>query len=192
MSYENGMKVFFYVIYIFFKTGTSSDPPALMSRKPAYFITNLSRAKERPETSNPLYSALHGPVGNNTWVRYEHILVNNCWRKRVPDQCSNEWLYQRENEEVLYLYHGSRWCVSRENDTRGRALFHWLEDASDYYYAHHLDHIELNQPLHSVHNKVRQLLETSERPALPTTTLFARNTTRGAGRGPENRNQFFM
>ena len=180
-------KYFSNITYILFKTETAAS--ALTSGKSAYFITNLSQARERPDVANPLHSALHGPVGNNSWVRYEHELVNNQWRKRTPDLHSH-WF--PGCGKALYLYHGARWCVSGETDTRGRSLFHHLEDASEMNYDFHSELIELNLPFRVVHESVRRELGTGDRPDLPTKTLFARDVTRGGGRGQGNGSRFFM
>ena len=141
-----------------------------MSEDPAYYISNLSQAMKRPESNNPIYTALHGPPANGQDIRY---MIDDRGRTRVEnDEMKRKW----KVPGALYLYHGERYCVERRNDAN-RELFSFDRDASKKHYPVHQK--TLNTYYGSTEGAEfglrNNLLKTLGMPQLPVKTLFARN-----------------
>ena len=160
-------------------TGTTLKPATLISNKPAYFVSNLSQAKKRPDTKNPLYSALHGPTANKSAIEYTYLspFDNSLKFPVYPIEMLSKW----KNEERLYLYHGERDCVKRENKTKVN-VFDWFNnDAALHMYPKHQQAYDLNEGIEKVKNVLRTDLKTVDAPDWQVKTHLARNITRGNG-----------
>ena len=75
--------------------------------------------KKRPVYSDDLYSALHGPTATNSTILYETSRVGKKWQRKIePNEMWDQW----KNLYVLYLFHGDRWCVMGEKETKSDDL----------------------------------------------------------------------
>ena len=106
----------------------------MKSNSPSYFISNLSKTKKRPNILNPLYSALHGPAANDQSMLY---YIDKKLQKRVT--VCNKVLKHCVNHNVLYLYHGRRYCSEMQNitNTGDNNLFDNIKDVSTVEYPKH-------------------------------------------------------
>ena len=148
----------------------------MISNKPAYFVSNLSQAQKRPDTENPLYSALHGPTANKSSIEYKYLspFDNSIKIPVIPNEMLSKW----KNEERLYLYHGERDCVKKENKIKVD-VFDWFNnDAASNMYPKHQQAYNLNEGIENVKNVLRRDLETVDAPDWQVKTLFASNITR--------------
>ena len=162
-----------------FLTGRTSNPQPLISNVPAYFISNLSEAKRRPNSKNPLYSALHGPTANKSSIEYEHL--NFCDNLLKIPVLPNEMLSKWKNEQRLYLYHGKRDCVKREENKKRYDVFNYFDidaDAALCKYPKHELACELNENIENVKNLLKSNLEAVDAPDWQVKTLLARNIIR--------------
>ena len=148
----------------------------MISNKPAYFVSNLSQAHKRPDFENPLYSALHGPTANKSSMFYSYFNFEGSLIKNLilPNEMLSKW----KAEERLYLYHGKRDCVKKENKIKVD-VFDWFNnDAASNMYPKHQQAYNLNEGIENVKNVLRRDLETVDAPDWQVKTLFARNITR--------------
>ena len=147
----------------------------MISNKPAYFVSNLSQAQKRPDTENPLYSALHGPTANKSSMDYSYFNFEGSLIKNlVPNEMLSKW----KNKERLYLYHGERDCVKKEDKIKVD-VFDWFNNdaASNMYPKHHLAY-DLNQNIENMKNMLRSDLNAVNAPDWQVKTLLASNITR--------------
>ena len=146
----------------------------MISNKPAYFVSNLSQAQKRPDTENPLYSALHGPTANKSSMDYSYFNFEGSLIKNlVPNEMLSKW----KNKERLYLYHGERDCVKKEDKIKVD-VFDWFNnDAASNMYPKHQQAYNLNEGIENVKNVLRRDLETVDAPDWQVKTHFARNIT---------------
>ena len=144
----------------------------MLSNCPTYFISNLSNTKERPEIWNPLYSALHGPAGNEQDMCY---YFDKKMRKRVT--VCDEVLKYCKKPNVLYLYHGERYCVEKENktDNANDKLFDDSKDASTVLYPDHKLTYKIYETAVGVKDSLRGLMNTPYAPEEHIKTLFAKD-----------------
>ena len=87
------------------------------SENPAYIISNISNAIERPTSSDPLYTALHGPRANDSVIEWSEVQNSSCEQQRQNKK--QKQLSHSVNSTPLYLYHGKRYCVEKENEDDG-------------------------------------------------------------------------
>ena len=103
---------------------------------------------------DPLYSALHGPTATNSYCVC--VDVPNPQTKHSK-QRNYTAKHQLKNTSSLYLYHGKRFCVGRENeDDSDASLFHSTKDASLGMY----DHQRIFQVWETVYGIEQQLKQT--------------------------------
>ena len=104
----------------------------LEANRPAYITNKLSNVLERPHHSKHIYSALHGPVANNSDIKWQDFRVVGNWYLNDGNIFRNNvMLNQWKKDNVLYLYHGERYCVKREYEAGADVgLFHDVHDAS--------------------------------------------------------------
>ena len=147
----------------------------MFSKVPAYYVSNLSRALERPKPEEPIYTALHGPPANDQDIGYE--LNGNTWEPRVDDKIIKNW----KVPGALYLYHGERFCMNHE-DQNNQELFSFDRDASKVNYQSHQRTLDLHDGTTSgTELGLRNcLMKTSGMPQLPVKTLLARDVVPNA------------
>ena len=99
----------------------------LASERPAYVINKLSNVIERPDPSHPLYTAFHGPSANFSFINWINDIFGGNERHYIGDNLLSVW----RPRTPLYLYHGKRRCVSKEDEDGNFAqLFDGNDDAS--------------------------------------------------------------
>ena len=134
----------------------NSSSTVVKPDKPVYTIGNLSDVIKKPKYNDPLYSALHGPTSNISSVDWYDL---------------EKKLYPRNEEAIrqlpfLYLYHGKRFCVERENeDDSDVSLFHSTKDASLGMYDHQRI-FQVWETVHGVEQFLQQVMGTENYPVL--------------------------
>ena len=96
------------------KIYTSTGEKIFDSENPAYIINNISNAIERPTSSDPLYSALHRPRANDSVIEWSEVKNSSCEQRRQNKK--QKQLSHSLKTTPLYLYHGKRYCVEKENE----------------------------------------------------------------------------
>ena len=141
----------------------------MISKVPAYYVSNLSRALKRPKPEEPIYTALHGPPANDQDIGYE--LNGNTWEPRVDDKIIKNW----KVPGALYLYHGKRFCVNHE-DHNNHELFSFDRDASKVNHPRHQSAFdEHDGTTRGAEYCLRRMLETLGMSQFPVKTLLARD-----------------
>ena len=117
-----------------YKEYTFTGEKIFDSKNPAYIINNISNAVERPTFSDPLYTALHGPRANDSVIQWSEEQNSSCEQQRQNK--NQKQLSHLINTTPLYLYHGKRYCVERENedDDTSTELFDETRNALRYKY----------------------------------------------------------
>ena len=121
------------------------------NKKSVFLISNLSKAFERPEPSNPLYSALHGPTANDSELIWKfHYNFANRKKKMLENP---EVLQRWTSDALLYLYHHKRYCVNIEDeDEDDDSLFNEEKDASKMMYPRQLADVTKYETLEGIKN----------------------------------------
>ena len=119
---------------------------------------------------NPLYSALHGPAANDQSMLY---YIDKKLQKRVT--VCNKVLKHCVNPNVLYLYHGRRYCAEKESITGDNNLFDNFKDASTVEYPKHEEMYEFLKTSKGVKDSLRDMMYTPNSPDEQLRTLFAKD-----------------
>ena len=111
----------------------------------------------------------------------EYTYLSFCNKLIKNPVLPNEMLSKWKNEERLYVYHGKRDCVKKENKNKVD-VFDWFNnDAASNMYPKHQQAYNLNEGIENVKIELRNFINAVDAPDWQVKTLFARNITRDNG-----------
>ena len=117
------------------------------NEKTVFFTSQLSEMKKRPEYSDSLHSALHGPTAKNS--------DTDIWK---------DYLNLSQKPTALYLYHYMRFCVDRKQVEKSDAcLFDRKKDASKLLHPHQLKSYNYCEGIMGALNCLRAMMGITEK-----------------------------
>ena len=122
-----------------------------------FLKSDLSKGRKRPESSDALHSALHGPTANNSGLWWIYFL--NYDLERHEHFLNPEVLQRWTSKPALYLYHHKRYCVNIEDENEDDvSLFDEEKDASKMMYPRQLADVTKYETLEGIKNFLRDFM----------------------------------
>ena len=116
---------------------------------------------------HPLYDALSGPTASSSQIRFilpERVeqRTQRAFFNSISASIQRQIKPYTRDVTPLYLYHGKRFCVDKQNDDESDAnLFQWTVSSSFDMYDHQKKKLWL-ETLEGVRNELRRTMGTSE------------------------------